>query len=97
MAMTVTLGDLSDRRFSIPDRSGQRKMPRFRHRSDDRGVEFPVAHAAEKSMPLVRRELQDRPGGVPAVADADLAPRQARDLDAVAGGVTQRALDPVRA
>jgi hypothetical protein len=33
---------------------------------------------------------------MPAVANADLTPGQARYLDAVAVGVTQRALDPVR-
>ncbi len=59
-------------------------------------VELPVPHAAEKSMPLIRRELQDRPSGISAVANADLAPGQARHLDAVAVGVTQGALDPVR-
>ena len=58
-------------------------------------VELPVSHAAEKIMPLVWRELQDRPVGVPAVADADLAAWQARHLDAVSVGVTQRALYPV--
>ena len=59
-------------------------------------VEFPVPHAAEKGMPLIRRELQDRPSGVPAVANADLATRQAGHFDAVAVGITQGALDPVR-
>ena len=59
-------------------------------------VEFPVPHAAEKSVPLIRREPQDGPGRVPAVANADLATGQARHLDAVAVGVTQGALDPVR-
>ena len=59
-------------------------------------VEFPVSYAAEKSMPLVRREPEDRPCGVPAVANADLATGQARHLDAVAVGETQRALNPVR-
>ena len=58
-------------------------------------VEFPVPHAAEKGMPLIRRERQDRPPGVPAVANADLAVGQAGHLDAVAVGVTQGALDPV--
>src|SRR4029077_7040152 len=61
-----------------------------------REVEFPVSHAPEKSVPLVRREPQDRPCGIPAVADADLAPGQAGHLDAVAGRVAQRALDPAR-
>jgi Arginase family len=59
-------------------------------------VELPVPHAAEKGMPLIRRELQDRPSGIPAVANADLATGQARHLDAVTVGITQRALDPVR-
>ena len=52
-------------------------------------VEFPVSYAAEKSMPVVRREPEDRPSGVPAVTNADLATGQARHLDAVAVGVTQ--------
>jgi hypothetical protein len=60
-------------------------------------VEFPVSHAAEKSVPLVRCEHQDWPYRVPAVANADLATRQAGHLDAVAGGVTQGALSPVKA
>jgi hypothetical protein len=60
-------------------------------------VEFPVPDAAEKGVPLIRREPQDRPCGIPAVTNADLAPGQARYLDAVAVGVAQRALDPVRA
>jgi hypothetical protein len=47
-------------------------------------------------VPLRRREPQDRSCGVPAVADADRAAGQARHLDAVAVGVTQRTLDPVR-
>ena len=52
-------------------------------------VEFPVSYASDKSMPLVRREPEDRPSGVPAVTNADLATGQARHLDAVAVGVTQ--------
>jgi hypothetical protein len=36
-------------------------------------VEFSVSHAAEKCVPFVRRERQNRPAGVPAVADADPA------------------------
>jgi len=53
--------------------------------------------AAEKGVPLIRREPQDGPRGVSAVPNADLASRQARYLDAVTVGVAQRALDPVRA
>jgi uncharacterized protein DUF397 len=60
-------------------------------------VELPVSDAAQKGVPLIRRKPQDGPRGVPAVANADLAPRQARYLDAVTVGVAQRALDPVRA
>jgi hypothetical protein len=60
-------------------------------------VELPVPDAAEEGVPLIRREPQDGPRGVSAVANADLAPRQARYLDAVTVGVAQRALDPVRA
>jgi hypothetical protein len=59
-------------------------------------VEFPVSYASEKSMPLVQREPEDRPPGVPAVTNADLATGKARHLDAVAVGVTQRALSPVK-
>jgi len=59
-------------------------------------VEFPVPDATEKSMPLVRCEHQDWPYRVPAVANADLATGQARHLDAVAVGVTQGALNPVK-
>ena len=57
-------------------------------------VEFPVSHAAEKSVPFVRGESENRPSGIPAIADADLARGQARHLNAVAVGETQRALDP---
>src|SRR5689334_3304403 len=59
-------------------------------------VEFPVSHAAEKGMPFIRRERQDGPSGVSAVANADLAAGQARHLDAVAAGITQGAFGPVR-
>lgn len=59
-------------------------------------VEFSVSCASEESMPFVRREPENRPFGVPAVAYTDLAIGQARDLDAVAVGETQRALNPVR-
>ena len=52
-------------------------------------VEFPVSYASDKGMPLVRREPEDRPSGVPAVTNADLATGQARHLDAVTVGVTQ--------
>jgi hypothetical protein len=60
-------------------------------------VEFPVPDASEKSVPLVGREPEDWPYGVPAVTDADLATGQAGHLDAVAVGVTQGALGPVKA
>src|ERR1039458_8700666 len=62
----------------------------------DETVEFPVSYAAEKSMPLVRREPEDQPLRVPAVTDADLTTRQSCHLDAIAVGVTQRALNPVK-
>ena len=48
-------------------------------------------------MPLVGREPEDWPYGVSAVTDADLAAGQAGHLDAVAVGVTQGALGPVKA
>jgi hypothetical protein len=67
-----------------------------RRRLPGETVELPVPHPAEESTPLLRREPQNRPGAIPAVADADRATGQAGDLDAVAVGVTQRALDPVR-
>jgi hypothetical protein len=51
-------------------------------------VELPASHASDESMPLIRREPEDRPCGVPAVANADIAAGQARHLDAVAVGVT---------
>ena len=60
-------------------------------------VEFPVSDSAEKGMPLVRCEHQDWPYGVPAVANADVATGQTGHLDAVAVGVTQGALSPVKA
>jgi hypothetical protein len=60
-------------------------------------VEFSVSHAAEKSMPFVRSKSENRPFGLPAVADADAAIDQVRHLDAVAVGETQRTLNPVSA
>ena len=59
-------------------------------------VEFSVLCASEKSMPFVRCKSENWPLGVPAVAYADLAVGQARHLDAVTVGETERALDPVR-
>jgi len=47
-------------------------------------------------VPLVGREPEDWTYGVPAVANADLATGQAGHLDAVAVGVTQGALSPVK-
>jgi hypothetical protein len=57
-------------------------------------VEFSVTDAAKKCVPFVRRELKNCTCGVPAVTDADPAVGQARYLDAVTVGKTQRALDP---
>jgi hypothetical protein len=59
-------------------------------------IEFPVSDAAEERMPLVRREPENRPFAVPAVADADPAAGQVRHLDAVAVAEAQGAFDPVR-
>jgi hypothetical protein len=59
-------------------------------------VEFSVSYAAEKCVPFVRGKTENRPPGIPAVADTDLVIGQARHLDAVAVGETQRALNPVR-
>ena len=36
-------------------------------------VEFSVSYAAEKCVPFVRRKRQNRPAGVPAIADGDPA------------------------
>jgi hypothetical protein len=47
-------------------------------------------------MPFVRCKSENRPLGVPAVANSDLAIGQARHLHAVAVGEAQRALNPVR-
>lgn len=58
-------------------------------------VEFPVANAPEECVPFIRRESENRPFGLPAVADPDLAVGQASYLDTVAVGETQRAFDPV--
>ena len=80
---------------ALPARSAAIRDPVIRSLNAD-AVEFPVSDAAEKNKPLVRREPEDRPSGVPAVANADLATGQARHLDAVAVGVAQRALDPLR-
>ena len=77
---------------SSPGRAGRPSMRSLPAET----VKFSVSHAAEKGMPLVRREPEDRPCGVPAVANADLATGQARHLDAIAVGVAQRALNPVR-
>lgn len=73
-------------------RSGRLPMPSLPAET----VEFPVSHTPEKSVPLVRREAEDWPSEDPAVANADLTAGQARYLDAVAVGITQRALNPVR-
>jgi hypothetical protein len=58
-------------------------------------VEFPVPHTSEKSVPFIGGEPENRPSGIPAVANADRTFGQTRHLDAVAVGVTQGALDPV--
>ena len=59
-------------------------------------VEFPVPHTSNERVPFVGGEPQNRPSRIPAVTNADLAIGQARHLDAVAVGVTQGALNPVR-
>jgi hypothetical protein len=59
-------------------------------------VEFTEPRAVEESIPLCRRELQDRPLRVPAVADTDRTAGQARHLHAVAVGETERTLNPDR-
>ena len=58
-------------------------------------IEFPVSYASEKSMPFVRCKSENRPFGIPAVTDTDLATGQVRYFDAVAVGETQGALNPV--
>jgi hypothetical protein len=60
-------------------------------------VEFSVSCASEKSVPFGRCKSENRTFGVPAVANTDLAIRQARHLDAVAVSETQRTLNPVKA
>jgi hypothetical protein len=59
-------------------------------------VELAVLHAADEGVPLVRREAENRPAGVAAVANADLASGQVRHLNAVAVRVAQRAFHPLR-
>lgn len=59
-------------------------------------IKFSVSRAAKERVPLFRSELKNRPFGVPAVADADTSTGQVRYLDAVAIGVTERALNPAR-
>ncbi len=59
-------------------------------------VELPGPHAPEECAPLVRREPENGAFGVLAVANADPAVGQARHLDAVAVGETQRTFDPGR-
>ena len=51
-------------------------------------VELAVSRAAEDGMPFVRREPENWPLGIPAVAKADRATGQARHLHAVAVGET---------
>lgn len=59
-------------------------------------VEFTVPYTTEKRVPFVRRESEDRPLGVPAVANTDLIAGQASHLDAVASGETEGTLYPAR-
>ena len=51
-------------------------------------IEFSVSYAAEKGVPFIGCKSENRPSGVPAVADADLAFGKARHLYAVAVGET---------
>jgi hypothetical protein len=59
-------------------------------------IEFSVSYTTEKRVPFIGCKSENRPSGVPAVADADLARGKARHLYAVAVGETQRALYPVK-
>jgi hypothetical protein len=59
-------------------------------------VKFSVSYAPEEGVPFVRREPEYCPGRVAAVADTDLATGEIGYLDAIAIGVAQRALNPVR-
>ena len=61
-----------------------------------KAVEFSLSCAAEKSIPFVRCKPENWPFGVPAVTQADRFTGQARHLDTVAVGETQRALNPER-
>src|SRR5690242_12444590 len=57
-------------------------------------VEFPIARAAQKCVPLAWGKPEHWTRWVLAVADADPAIGQAGHLDTVAVAVTKRALDP---
>jgi hypothetical protein len=57
-------------------------------------VELTVSYAADECRPLRWSEAENGAFGVLAVADADVAVRHGRYLDAVAIGIAQRALGP---
>jgi hypothetical protein len=57
-------------------------------------VKFAVPDAADKRLPLVRREAENRTCSVPAVADTYVPARQACHLNTVPISVTQRAFHP---
>jgi hypothetical protein len=57
-------------------------------------VEFAALHSANERPPLGGREPENRTIGILAVANADLAVGQARNLDAVTVREAQRTLDP---
>src|SRR5258708_30922400 len=60
-------------------------------------VKLAQVRAAEESVPFSRRKAQHRAVREAAVADRNVATRVARDLHAVAVGITQGALHPGQA
>src|SRR5690349_7507194 len=60
-------------------------------------VEFSVVRAADECLPFAWGEAEHRARGVPRVAHADPAVRQAGHLDAVRVRETQGTLDPGQA
>ena len=57
-------------------------------------VELAVPNATDERVPFVWREAENRASSIPAVPDANFAAGQARHLNAVTVGETQRAFHP---
>ncbi len=81
-----------DRR--LPEQDATVLCPRRSYHTET--IEFSVSHSSEERVPFARGKSENRTFGVLAVANTDLASRQARHLDAVAVGETQGTLNPVR-